>query len=55
MNSSPTLEMLEEEVIDINTSRISRFSYIVAIEPCPNDDFSMTNTLTMILEKNSRN
>ncbi len=47
--------MLEEEAIDINTSRISRFCYIVAVEPCPNDDCSMINTLTMILEKNWRN
>ncbi len=43
--------MLEEEATDINTSKISRFCYIVAVEPCPNDDCSMINTLITILEK----
>jgi hypothetical protein len=55
MNSSPIIEMLEEEAIDINTSRISRFCYIVVVEPCPNDDCSMINTLIIILEKIWRN
>ncbi len=44
--------MLKKESININTLRISRFCYIVVVEPCPNDECSMINTLTTILEKN---